>query len=59
MAESKKRKRGVDIEELVKIFENEPQDLNAAWAGLRGLVESARKTTTSYIPRVRLFQFVI
>ena len=60
MAESptKKRKRGLDIEELAKIFEDEPKDLKSAWAELRELIESARKTT-SYIPRVRLLQFVI
>ncbi|OBT88387.1 hypothetical protein VE02_02299 [Pseudogymnoascus sp. 03VT05] len=48
----KKRKRGVDLEELSKIFADEPKDMKAAWAEVKEMIEDARKNTTGYIPNL-------
>ncbi|OBT50282.1 hypothetical protein VE04_09482 [Pseudogymnoascus sp. 24MN13] len=49
-ARTRKRKRGVDLEELAKIFADEPRDIKAAWAEVKEMIENARKDATGYIP---------
>lgn len=56
-ARTRKRKRGVDLEELAKIFADEPRDIKAAWAEVKEMIDNARKDATGYIPSVSLSPF--
>lgn len=49
--ESKKRKRGLDVDDLRKLFDTEPDDYEIAWNEFKhriiGLNEQARQTVPS------------
>ena len=49
--ESRKRKRGLDVNDLKRIFDTEPDDYEIAWNELKhhiiGLSEHARQTVLS------------
>ena len=55
-AESKKRKRGLDVDDLLQLFDNEPDNYKIAWNELKHRIIELNEHARQTVPSVNFSQ---